>query len=86
MAVVNLNTASTSFRASAPFTQIGNPITIQSATVAYADVTTDCGANATLDGSGNIVLSSDNVDTVYLANIISKNAVSNSVTSTGAQF
>lgn len=49
---------------------IGDSLPVQSAMDAYADVTTDVGANAYLDDNGDPQRASDSVDTDYLTHVI----------------
>ena len=67
--------ASTDFQVGAAFQMLGRAFTIASAPDAYADVAADVGANARLDENGNTVPASDNLDTMFLNNVLADSCV-----------
>jgi hypothetical protein len=77
---------SNSYQTSTPFVQIGNAMPVLSATDALADVTSNCGANAYLDASGNKVNDIDTIDKTFLDNIKAGNCVNYSSSSKGQDY
>jgi len=60
----------TDYQVANQFQLLGRALEIQTASDAFADVTTDVGSNAYLDQDGNKVDNVDSLDTMYLSNII----------------
>ena len=67
--------ASTSFKEREPYDLLGNSLPIVSAEQAFDNVLEDVGANKLLDENGDIIYNQDNLDVMYLSNVISKNCV-----------
>ena len=76
----------TDYMTQVAFPLLGPPATVQSAQEAFADVTTDVGANRRLDELGNVVEEIDTLDTLYLGNMVAGACVAYESSSAGQDF
>jgi len=67
--------APSSFNVKEPYDLLGDALPIVSAQEAFDVVLGDVGANVVLDANGNVVFNQDNLDVMFLSNVMSKNCV-----------
>lgn len=60
----------TAFESKSSFPLLGSPLPLLTAQKAFDDVTNDVGANKRIDEFGNIKNSQDDIDAIYLSNVI----------------
>jgi hypothetical protein len=67
--------APSSFNVKEPYELLGDALPIVSAQEAFDTVLGDVGANVVLDANGNVVFNQDNLDVMFISNVMSKNCV-----------
>jgi hypothetical protein len=78
--------APSAFNIKEPYSLLGNPLPIVSAQDAFDDILQDVGSNKVLDANGVIVSDQDNLDIMFLSNVMSKACIEYESSSFGQDY